>query len=132
MQFSLRDGVCLAQGQLFGRAINVLGVHVAQPQPKPSQLKVPLCRFKNRLGRAGRWSEETAYFITNLARTKTRDTFEVFAPCCHHVPFFQDSFPHTRGIDSDCSQPHFRGPNSSSQSRWRTLPLSPSVTPSRN
>ena len=43
------------------------------------------------------------------------------APGRHRLPHLQmDRFPHTCGIDSICSHPHFRRPNPPSQPRGRT------------
>ena len=68
----------------------------------------------------GRWSEETAAFITNLARAKTRDTPAPLRQRRYRLPHLQmDSFPHTRGTFSICSQPPLRGPSPPSQSRRR-------------
>ena len=54
----------------------------------------------------GRWSEETASFITTLARIKTRDIPAPFRPCCYLLPYLQmDSFPHTGGIHNLDGEP---------------------------
>lgn len=57
----------------------------------------------------GRWSEEAASFITDLARTKIRDTPAPIALRRYRLFHFEmDSFLHTRGGDSICSQRPFR------------------------
>ena len=69
----------------------------------------------------GRWSEEAASFITNLARAKTRDTPAPLRHSGYRLPHRQmDSFPHPRSIHGICSQPPFRRSNPPSQSRWRS------------
>ena len=63
----------------------------------------------------------------------TRHTGTI-APRRHRLPHLQmDSFPHTRGTFSICSQPPLRGPSPPSQSRWRapTPQRPPRTTPPR-
>ena len=96
----------------------------------PSQFQVPPCGFRNRSGRP---LERGSSLIHHQPRPSqnTRHPSTV-APGRHRRPHLQmDRFPHTCGIDSICSHPHFRRPNPPSQPRGRTphLQWPPCTTP---
>ena len=96
----------------------------------PSQFQVPPCRFRNRSGRPLERGSSLFHHQPRPSQ-KTRHPSTV-APGRHRLPHIQmDRFPHTCGIDSICSHPHFRRPNPPSQPRGRTphLQWPPCTTP---
>ena len=83
-----------------------------------SQFQMPPCRSRHRSGRP---LERGSRCFHHQPRTSenTRHTGTI-APRRYRLPHLQmDSFPHTRGTFSICSQPPLRRPSPPSQSRWR-------------
>ena len=84
----------------------------------PSQFQMPPCRSRHRSGRPLERGNRCFHHQPRTSQNK-RHTGTI-APRRYRLPHLQmDSFPHTRGTFSICSQPPLRGPSPPSQSRRR-------------